>query len=292
MQRFAFALVASIAACSAVAEAADLGAGACRAAYVVPYVDQCDFDHASIEKDDSRSNVAAAYMACDRAQTEAGNCLDSKVKQLHVVALSALYRAVSEQADIAMFAGQYKTAEALLREKLSVLDIAAKEGKPADPTIAAERASTQTDLATSLAGQCTERAYMAGAPAHAFAHDHRYKDLEKILAGQYAQYSACANLATSPRKRAYVQYVALVALEESGRAAQAAGDQSDANKLFTACLAGTARSLQAASSYTKHYLTVLTRLCAGRMKGTYGVDQPRPLDREGQSFKPLALPAS
>jgi hypothetical protein len=289
MLRFVLALAAALAACSAGALAQQTGT--CRPAYVVPYAEQCDFQHASIKKDGSPRNVGDAYAACDRAQTEAGNCLSSKVKQLHVIALSALYRSVSEQADIAMFAGQYKTAEALLGEKMGVLDIAAREARPGDPTIAAERAQAKTDLATSVAGECMERAYLAGLPARGFAHDHRFKDLEKTLVGQYAQYSACADMEISPPKKAYVHYVALVELEESGRAAQAAGDKGNASKLFAACLSGAAR-VQNGSAETQRYLGVLTQLCKGRMNGTYRVDQPRPLDREGESFKPLALPAS
>jgi len=289
MHRFVLALAVAFAACSAGALAQQ--SSACRPAYVVPYAEQCDFQHAGIKKDGSPRNVGDAYAACDRAQTEAGNCLSSKVKQLHVIALSALYRSVSEEADIAMFAGQYRTSEALLGEKLGVLDIAAREAKPGDPTIAAERAQTKADLATSLAGECMERAYLAGSPARAFAHDHRFKDLEKTLAGQYAQYTACANMDMPEPKKAYVHYVALVALEESGRAAQAAGDKGNASKLFAACLSGTAR-VHNGSVDTQRYLGVLTQLCKGRMNGTYRVDQPRPLDREGEGFKPLALPAS
>jgi hypothetical protein len=281
--------LAVFAACASAAGAAAEADTVCRPAYIVPYAEQCDFAHGSIEKDRSRENVAAAFAACDRAQTEAGNCLSSKVRQLRLVALSALYRAVSEQADIAMFAGQYETATALLHEQMSVLDIAAREAKPGDPAVATERERTQRDLATSLSGECTERAYVAGSPARSFAHDHRFKDLEKILAGQYAQYSACATIATSPAKRAYVQYEALVALEESGRAAQAAGDASGARKLFRACLAGSAR-VRNASVDTERYLAIVTQLCKGRMNGTYRVDQPRPLDREGEVFRPLALP--
>ena len=290
MQRFVVALGAVFAASLTAAASAAPSGAACRPAYLVPYADQCDFGHASVEKDRSRENVAAAFAACDRAQTEAGNCLSSKIQQVHVVALSALYRAVSEQADIAMFAGQFEIAAALLREQTSVLDIAAREARPGDPAIAAEREKTQRDLATSLSGECTQRAYVAGSPARSFAHDHRFEDLEKILAGQYAQYSACATIATSPAKRAYVQYEALVALEESGRAAQAAGNASGARKLFGACLAGSAR-VRDASPDTKRYLAIVTQLCKGRMNGTYRVDQPRPLDREGEVFRPLALPA-
>jgi len=262
----------------------------CRPAYVVPYSDQCDYEHHSIKKDPSPANVAGAYAACDRAQTEAGNCLSSKVKQLHTVALSALYRAVSQQADIAMFAGQYKTAEALLREQLGVLDIAAREARPGDPAIALERAEAKNDLADSIAGACRERAYLAGLPARGFAHDHRYRDLEKIRVGQATQYEACAKTATTPRQKAYDEYVALVALEESGRAAQAAQDDSDAGKLFRACLSNASRVAKYATGTTKHYVAIVTGLCDGRMSGKYGVDEPRPLDREGETFRPLALP--
>lgn len=290
MRRLGLILAVLAAACAPAIAAAD-NSSVCRPAYVVPYSEQCDFDHKSIKTDGSPKNVAAAYEACDRAQTEAGNCLTSKVKQLHVIALSALYRAVSEQSDIAMFAGQYKTAEALLREQLGVLDIAAREAKPGDPTVASERAATNTDLAASIAGSCRERAYIAGLPARGFAHDHRYRDLEKILVDQSGQYEACAKLAATPRQKAYVEYIGLVALEESGRAAQAANDKHNADKLFDACLSGAARVDGYASAYTKRYLATLTSLCDGRKSGKYRVDQPRPLDREGETFKPLALPS-
>jgi hypothetical protein len=263
---------------------------ACRPAYIVPYSEQCDFAHAGVKKDRSPKNVADAYETCDRAQDQAGNCLTSPVKQVHVVALSALYRAVSQQADIAMFAGQYKTAEALLHEKLNVLNIVAKEGKPNDATVATERTQAKADLATTTSGECTERAYLSSAPARAFAHDHRYSDLEKTLVGESAQYTDCAHLAATPTRKAYVEYISLVAIEEAGRAAQAANDTDDANKLFNVCLKGTARSVRYAASDTKRYLTVLTTLCKGRMDGTYRVDQPRPLDQEGGAFRPLALP--
>jgi hypothetical protein len=290
MRRFALTLGLFAAGCVPAMAAAD-SASECRPAYVVPYSEQCDFEHLSIKKDGSPKNVEAAYGACDRAQTEAGNCLTSKIKQLHVIALSALYHAVSQQADIAMFAGQYKTAEALIREQLGVLDIAAREAKPGDPTVATERAAAKADLAASLAGSCRERAYLAGLPARQFAHDHRYKDLEKILIDQSAEYEACAKLAASPRQKAYVEYSSLVALEESGRAAQAANDNGNANKLFKACLSGAARANGYAQGNTKQYLATVTGLCSGRMSGKYRVDQPRPLDREGESFKPLALPS-
>ena len=292
MRRSAFAIATLAAVCAAISAASAAPAGSvCRPPYVMPYAEQCDFQHNSVRKDRSRENVAAAYAACDRAQTEAGNCLSSKVKQLHVISLSALYRTVAEQADIAMFAGQYKTAEALLREDLGVLDIAAREARPGDPSVAGERRAVDLAIEDSLAGECTERAYLAGVPARAFAHDHRYKDLEKALAAQYVAYSGCARLATTTRKRVYTEYVALVALEESGRAAQADGNQGNATKLFGACLRGAARSSPLAAGNTKHYLAILTALCAGRMSGKYRFDQPRPLDREGEGFRPLALPA-
>jgi hypothetical protein len=264
----------------------------CRPSYIVPYSEQCDFAHGSIKKDNSPKNVQYAYDACDRAQDQAGNCLTSPVKQIHVVALSALYRAVSEQADIAMFAGQYKTAEALLREKLNVINIASREAKPGDASIDAERIATKSDLATTLSGECTERAYLASAPARAFAHDRRYKDLEKTLVGESAQYLGCAHTATTAKRKAYIEYIAFVAIEEAGRAAQAANDNADSTKLFNVCLKGTAKSERYAASDTKKYLTVLTALCRGRMNGTYRVDQPQPIDQESGPFRPLALPTS
>jgi hypothetical protein len=273
------------------ATAANDTADPCRPAYVVPYSEQCDFEHHGITTDASPKNVAAAYAACDRAQTEAGNCLSSKVRQLHIVALSVLYRAVSEQADIAMFAGQYKTAEALLREQLEVLDIVAREAKPGDAAVAMHRAQTESDLAASIAGACRESAYVAGLPAREFAHDRRYKDLEKLLVDQWARYESCARLAPSPRQKAYVEYIGLVALEESGRAAQAAQDNANAVKLFTACLSGSTRVSRYAAGSTKQYLALVTALCHGRMSGKYRVDQPQPLDREAERFTPLALPS-
>jgi hypothetical protein len=296
MLRFPFlrfpCLIAIAAFLAGFAGAGAASATACRPSYVGPYSEQCDFAHAGIAKDKSAQNVANAYETCDRAQDEAGNCLTSPVKQIHVIALSALYRAVALQADIAMFAGQYKTAAALLHEKLNVIDIVAKEAKPDDPTVATERAQTKSDLAATVSGECTERAYLASGPARAFAHDRRYGDLEKTLLGESAQYAGCAHIAPTTARKAYIEYVSLVALEEAGRAAQAANDNDDATKLFNLCLTGTARSVRYAAADTKRYLTVLTALCKGRMNGTYRVDQPRPLDQEGGAFRPLALPTN
>jgi hypothetical protein len=265
-------------------------AAPCRPAFIGPYSEQCDFAHSSIKKDGSPKNVAYAFATCDRAQDQAGNCLASPVKQVHVIALSALYRAVSEQADIALFAGQYKTAESLLHEELNVLNIAQREAKPGDPALIAERLRTKADLAATVSGECTERAYLSSGPARAFAHDRRYRDLEKTLVGESAQYTGCAHLATTPAKKAYIEYIALVAIEEAGRAAQAANDSDDARKLFGVCMKGTARSMSYASYNTKEYLGVLTTLCKGRLNGVYRPDQPRPMDQEGGAFRPLALP--
>ena len=108
--------------------------------------------------------------------------------------------------------------------------------------------------------------------------------------GESAQYTGCAHLATTPAKKAYIEYIALVAIEEAGRAAQAANDSDDARKLFGVCMKGTARSMSYASYNTKEYLGVLTTLCKGRLNGVYRPDQPRPMDQEGGAFRPLALP--
>jgi hypothetical protein len=274
----------------AAAAAASAAADPCRPAFVVPYAEQCDFAYRSIKKDASAANVEAAYAACDRAQTEAGNCLGSKTHELHAVALSAMYRSVSRQADIALFAGQYTVAEALLREKLGLLDIAARETPPGDTTVSSERAATTRDLAETAAGQCTERAVLQAAAERGFAHGHKYVDLEKLLARKYDEYTVCAKLTIVPEHKAYVEYLGLVALEESGRAAQAAGQTDNAAKLFTACLEGAKRSRPYASNQTKKYLATVTTLCAGRMSGKWRFDQPEPLDADDGKFKPLSLP--
>jgi hypothetical protein len=266
--------------------------GSCRPSYVVPYGEQCDFAYRSIKKDPSTSNVQAAYEACDRAQTEAGNCLSSKDHDVHAVSLAALYRAVSEQADIALFAGQYTIAEALLREKLGVLDIAAREVHPGDTSVASERAATKKDLAESQAGECMERAFLHAAAERGLAHDHKYVDLEKLLVRKYDEYKLCAKLTSVPQHRAYVEYVGLVALEESGRAAQAAGQTDNAAKLFNACSDGAKRAGAYASPQTKKYLDTVDTLCQGRNSGKWRFDQPEPLDADDGKFKPLSIPKS
>ena len=262
----------------------------CRPAYVVPYAEQCDFGHRGLRTDASTKNVAAAYLACDRAQTVAGACIGSHTKQIHAVALSALYRDVSQQADIAMFAGQYKTAEALLREKLSVIDVVAREARPGDRSAAAERAQTRRDIADTVVGQCTERAYAASGQQRALAHARKFDDLAALLQRKYGDYMACAKLATAPQKRAYVQYVALVALEESGRASQAAGKPDAARDAFDRCSSGANAARNDASSVTKGYLATLVSLCDGRKSGRYRPDQPQPLDADTGGFRPLTLP--
>ncbi len=263
---------------------------ACRPANVVPYGERCDVAYRSIKKDSSRANVQAAYAACDRAQNEAGNCLSSTSHDLHAVSLAALYRAVSEQADIAMFAAQFKVAEALLHEKLDVLEIARREAPPGDTAVAAETAATRRDLAASVMGECTERAFLQASGQRDLAHAHKYVDLEKLMARKYADYMSCAQLTSAPQQKAYVEYIGFVALEEGGRAAQAAGQTDNAAKLFGACVDGAKRSSGYASAQTKKYLHVVTALCAGRMSGKYRVDQPQPLDSDDGKFKPLSLP--
>jgi hypothetical protein len=274
----------------AAAAGASADSDACRPAFVIPYAEQCNFAYKTIKKDSSTENVQAAYAACGRAQNEAVNCLSSKTHDLHAVALAALYRSVSQQADIALFAGQYAVAEALLREKLSVLNIASRESPPGDTTVERERAAAKRDLAETAAGQCTERAVLQAAAERGLAHAHKYVDLEKLLARKYDEYSICAKLTIVPEHKAYVEYLGIVALEESGRAAQAAGQTDNATKLFTACTAGAKRSSPYASEQTKKYLTTVTTLCAGRMNGKWRFDQPEPLDADDGKFKPLSLP--
>jgi hypothetical protein len=290
MKRLGLGLATFFTLLLAPAAAASPAPDACRPAYVVPYGEQCDFAYKSIKKDSSAANVQASYSACDRAQTEAGNCLSSKDHDLHAVALAALYRAVAEQADIALFAAQYTIAEALLREKLGILDIAAREVHPGDTSVATERAATKRDLAESQAGECTERAFLHAAAERGLAHAHKYVDLEKLLVRKYDEYTSCAKMTTVPDHKAYVEYVGLVALEESGRAAQAAGQNDNATKLFDACSRGAKRSSAYASAQTKRYLDIVATLCEGRLDGKWRFDEPQPLDADDGKFKPLSLP--
>jgi len=264
----------------------------CRPAYVIPLAEQCNYGHASLLKDASPANVQAAFTACGRAQNEAANCLEARDRQTHVIALSALYRDVSMQADIAMFAAQFETAEQLLRERMSVLDAVAREARPGDTAVAAQRADVLRDLAVARAGECTEHAFVAGAPARMLAHAHKYDELAKLLQAKHQKYESCASLGATADQRAYIRYLGVVALEESGRAQQAGGHASDAHRTYSSCIDAAAGDAAGASSTTGRYLATIGQLCRGRMSGKYGVDQPQPLDAVNAHFQPLALPKS
>lgn len=265
----------------------------CRKEYVVPYAEQCGYAYGTLKKDRSRQNLAAAFAACARAQDVAVSCVKNDDRNFHAVALGALYRDVTQQAEIAMFAQQFTVAEALLREKLQVLDIVAADAKRNDPKIATERASTGVDIKDAIAGQCMVRSTATAPQQRAFARAHKYSELETLLKEKSRDYGTCARLATSPAKRAYIEYVGLVAVEESGRAAQAAGGTGDAKELYAICTAGAGHASSYANAPVKALLKTVAALCTGRANGTYRVDQPEPLDADdGTVFKPLRLPKS
>ena len=263
----------------------------CRPEYVVPYTEQCTFGYRGIEKDRSPENLQNAFGACDRAQSVSVACVKSPTRQVHVVALNALYTAVSAQSEIAMFAGQYAIAESLLREKLTVIEAVGREAQPGDKGLESARASTQRDLADTLAGQCTWKALSTAGQQQQLVRSRRYGDLSTLLKKKADDYGACARLAATPQHRAYVQYLRSVALEEGGRAAQAAGRRDDANRLYRTCLDDTVRATPDAAPTVKGELGIVTTLCRGRMAGRYRVDQPEPIDADdGKHFKPLAVP--
>ncbi|GAC1544483.1 MAG: hypothetical protein NVS3B16_12510 [Vulcanimicrobiaceae bacterium] len=291
MTRFSFTLAAALAAFAAVAAGAFAASDDCRKEYVVPYAEQCNYAYKTLKKDASPANLSAAFAACGRAQNVAVSCVKTSDKMLHGVALGALYRDVTQQAEIAMFAQQFSVAEALLREKLQVLDVVSADAKKPDATIAKERAATKTDLADALAGECTTRATATAAQQRDLGRAHKYSELAALLKRKSQDYGTCAKLATTPAKRAYIEYVGLVALEESGRAAQAAGARQDASELYRICVNGANRSATYAVAPVKGFLQTVSALCAGRESGKYAVNQPEPLDAEnGKAFKPLTLP--
>lgn len=291
MVRFSFgcaALLVALCTLTAAARADD-----CRKEFVVPYAEQCGYAYGSLKKDQSAANLSAAFAACGRAQDVAAPCVASKDRTLHGVATSALYRDVTQQAEIAMFAQQFAVAQALLREKLQVLDVAARDVKPHDATVARERAATKLDLKDAIAGECTVRATAGAGAQRALAHDRKYADLETLLKRKSQDYAGCAKLAASPAKRAYIEYEGLVAIEESGRAAQASGADNDSAELYAICVAGADHSQTYAAPAVRAYLKTVATLCAGRAKGTYRVDEPEPLDADpGKKFTPLRLPHS
>ncbi|MDQ2858687.1 MAG: hypothetical protein M3R53_08585 [Candidatus Eremiobacteraeota bacterium] len=290
-RRVALLWIAAIAFATALRASAD--DPPCRSDFVVPYAEQCKFSYAQLHRDASPRSLAAAFKACDRAQREALGCLKSPVRQTHVVALAALYQDVSRQASIAMFAQQYRVAEALLRERLDVLGIVAREAPPGDPAPGIERKAIQGDVADALAGQCTERALAAAASQYSLAKTHKYGELAALLRRKSNDYTACAKMPTTAAKKAYVEYLALVALEESGRASQAAGSKDDANRAYRDCITGGNGVAGAAVGRVKGYLATVTALCAGRKNGKYRIDQPQPIDASGtNAFAPLTLPKS
>lgn len=271
-------------------DASALG-GPCKTEYVVPYAEQCTFAYHGIAKDRSPGSLQNAFMACDRAQTVSVACVKSSTRQVHVVALNALYTTVSAQSEIAMFAGQYAVAETLLREKLSVIEAIGREAQPGDKGLESARASTQRDLADALAGQCTWKALSSAGQQQQLVRSHNYRALAPLLEKKAASYAGCARLASTAPHKAYVEYLGYVALEESGRAAQASGQRDYANRLYRTCIAGTTRSATYAENTVRGYLGTVTALCRGRMSGRYAVDQPEPIDADdGTHFRPLRLP--
>ncbi|MBD5656299.1 MAG: hypothetical protein IAI50_14130 [Candidatus Eremiobacteraeota bacterium] len=211
--------------------------------------------------------------------------------ELHVVALTALYRSVTLQAEIAMYARQFRVAEALLRERLDVIGIVQREARPGDPAPATERAAAERELAQSRSGECTQRALGVAGRQYALGKAHRYDDLAVLLKRKYDDYMTCARLLPAAPDRAYVEYAALVALEESGRATQAAGHKDAADRTYRSCSDGARRIERDASDRVKRYLTTVAALCKGREDGTYAVDRPQPLDaQDAKAFAPLTLP--
>jgi hypothetical protein len=265
--------------------------GPCRADYVVPYADQCTFGYHGIAKDRSPRNLQDAFLTCDRARAVSFACAKSATKQIHDIALGALYTAVSAQAEIAYFAGQYAIAESLFREKFDVLGALGREARRGDPGLAAARASTRSDIADSVAGQCTWKALALAGRQQALLRAHAYRDLAALLQTKAGAYQSCSRLAGSPQQTAYVQYLAAVALEEGGRAAQAAGDRGSAGRLYRSCIDDTVRYRPSAAYLVRGYLDTVNALCRGRLSGRYRVDQPTAIDADdGKHFKALALP--
>jgi hypothetical protein len=265
--------------------------GPCRPEYLLPYTEQCTFGYHGIAKDHSPANLQTAFMACDRAQTVSVSCVKSPTRQIHEVALNSLYTAVAAQSEIAMFAGQYAVAESLLHEKLSVIEAIGKEAQPNDRGLQAARESTLRDIADTQAGQCTWKALATAGEQQQLLRAHAYGDLAKLLDRKASTYTSCARLAATPEHRAYVEYLGYVALEESGRAAQAAGRRDDAKQTYRACIDGTARSARYAAPDVRGYLNVVRALCVGRADGRYRVDQPQAIDADdGKTFRPLTLP--
>ncbi|GAC1452413.1 MAG: hypothetical protein PVSMB8_11640 [Vulcanimicrobiaceae bacterium] len=292
MPRLRLVLVSIFALSIAVATAARAADESCQQAYVVPYAEQCGFGYKSLHGDTSPKNLTAAFDACGRAQNVAVGCLKTTDRHLHAIALGALYQDVTRQAEIAVFAQQFGVAKALLQEKLQILDVVAHDGKPGDAAVPRERAATKTDLADTTAGLCTQTALAGAGPASELARARKFGELATFLKRKSGEYGACARQAPSLPKRAYLEYVGIVALEEGARAEQASGRASGANADYRACVAEAGRIARYARAPVTTYLTTIRDLCTGRLHGTYGVDQPAPLAApQDKGFRPLALPS-
>jgi len=283
------AIVLALAAFGAAVTAAS-AADECRPEYITPYAQQCDFEYHGIRKDQSVAYVGRAYDACARAQAVAVVCVKSSDRKTHLIAEAALYRDVTEQAEIATFAGQFALAEALLREKSDVLRVVSKDRPKNDPEVRRERSSIASDLQDVKAGECTSLALVNAQSQSDLAKAHKYEDLAKLLFAKAQAFVACAPLATSKAKSAYIKYQGLVALEERGRASQAANDKTLANDRYGACLSDANEASSDASATVKKYLTIVHTLCKSRMLGKYPVDKPQPLDQGTKEFQPVAMP--
>jgi hypothetical protein len=285
--RLAVIACATIVATTSAARATD----ECRPAYVVPYAEQCDFNYRGIRKDQSIKNVGDAYDSCARAQAVAIVCVKSPERQVHLVALGALYRDVTEQAEIALFTQHFTLAEALLREKRDVLRAVQKDRPKNDPQVAHEGKQIASDLQDAKAGDCTLSALQAAAKQGELGRNHRYADLSQLLFVKAEAFATCAPLATTVDKRAYIHYEALVALEESGRAAQAADDSTSANARYAQCASQSNAVIHDASPQVRKYLTIVHAVCEARLAGTYPVDKPQPLDTDAaKAFITLQMP--
>ena len=265
----------------------------CRKPYVVPYAEQCSFAYKSLKKDTSPPNLSAAFAACARAQNVAVSCVKSPDRQLHAIALGALFQDVTQQAEIAVFAQQFAVATALLREKLQIIDVVAHDAKPGDRTVATERSAAKIELADATAGLCTQTVLAGASDQKQLAKDRKFAELATLLKRKSGEYAACAAQAPTRSKRAYLEYVGVVAREESARASQAAGSAKDAETGYRACVSDAERIAQHAKSPVTGYLKTISALCTGRHDGTYAVDQPTPIDQpDAKGFKPLVLPKS
>ena len=263
----------------------------CQKPYVVPYAEQCSFGYKSLKKDTSPRNLSAAFAACGRAQNVAVSCVKTSNRHLHAVALEAMFQDVTQQAEIAVFAQQFAVASALLREKLQIIDVVAHDSKPGDPAVARERSAAKIDLADATAGLCTQTVLAGATDQKQLARDRKFGELATLLEEKSGQYAACAVKAPTHWKRAYLEYVGIVALEESARASQAAGDTSDAQVRYRACISDANRITAYAKAPVTEYLKTIAVLCTGRRDGTYAVDQPTPIDQpDAKGFKPLVLP--